>query len=412
MSWRFLRPAHLFVVHEERTDRMNHVVAPPGTADLATESARNTVDLLDALAGIQSGTALDQLRRRRPEIAQHIQGSYAVLLQPEEVGGLSLVERGMAALRSAALAGSGPLVHHYREYLIAQQASAQLVEALLSGDTEAETSRARAILRHVDLLTEAPGAAAPADLAALAEQGLRTPEIVTLAQLIAFVSFQARVLAGLLLLDGRPAASGHSRHSPSVENIRRSSDFTLDELAWIAWLDTVDPAAATPRQLEVLEASHSRASTSPYYLLLVHNAELLYQRSLLFNAVMYGREGLPRAERELATVAVSRINGCPYCASVHARLFVQLTKQPDVIYRLYEQGVGAEQPPRLRALVDFAARLTDAPDALNGVDLLPLRQNGLSDLEILDLIHAVAMFAWANRLMQTLGEPAPLSGAA
>jgi uncharacterized peroxidase-related enzyme len=161
-----------------------------------------------------------------------------------------------------------------------------------------------------------------------------------------------------------------------------------------------------------LEASHSRASTSPYYLLLVHNAELLYQRSLLFNAVMYGREGLPRAERELATVAVSRINGCPYCASVHARLFVQLTKQPDVIYRLYEQGVGAEQPPRLRALVDFAARLTDAPDALNGVDLLPLRQNGLSDLEILDLIHAVAMFAWANRLMQTLGEPAPLSGAA
>ncbi|MFM7583231.1 MAG: alkylhydroperoxidase, partial [Caldilinea sp.] len=60
----------------------------------------------------------------------------------------------------------------------------------------------------------------------------------------------------------------------------------------------------------------------------------------------------------------------------------------------------------------FAARLTHAPDALNGEDLLPLRQNGLSDLEILDLIHAVAMFAWANRLMQTLGEPAPLSGAA
>jgi alkylhydroperoxidase family enzyme len=30
----------------------------------------------------------------------------------------------------------------------------------------------------------------------------------------------------------------------------------------------------------------------------------------------------------------------------------------------------------------------------------------LSDLEILDLTHAVAMFAWANRLMQTLGAPA------
>ena len=39
-------------------------------------------------------------------------------------------------------------------------------------------------------------------------------------------------------------------------------------------------------------------------------------------------------------------------------------------------------------------------------DAVPLRQQGLTDLDILDLTHAVAMFAWANRLMQTLGEPA------
>jgi alkylhydroperoxidase family enzyme len=29
----------------------------------------------------------------------------------------------------------------------------------------------------------------------------------------------------------------------------------------------------------------------------------------------------------------------------------------------------------------------------------------LSDAEILDLIHAIAIFAWANRLMLNLGEP-------
>ena len=38
-------------------------------------------------------------------------------------------------------------------------------------------------------------------------------------------------------------------------------------------------------------------------------------------------------------------------------------------------------------------------------DLEPLRSVGLSDLEILDLTHVVAMFAWATRLLQTLGEP-------
>ena len=30
----------------------------------------------------------------------------------------------------------------------------------------------------------------------------------------------------------------------------------------------------------------------------------------------------------------------------------------------------------------------------------------MSDEEIIDLLHAVAIFGWANRLMQNLGEPA------
>jgi alkylhydroperoxidase family enzyme len=40
-------------------------------------------------------------------------------------------------------------------------------------------------------------------------------------------------------------------------------------------------------------------------------------------------------------------------------------------------------------------------------DLKPLREVGMDNLEILDLTNAAAMFANANRLMQTLGEPIP-----
>ncbi len=182
--------------------------------------------------------------------------------------------------------------------------------------------------------------------------------------------------------------------------------FTTDELDWSSWLETVDPATATPEQITVLEESNSRAKNSPYYLTLVHDTEVLRQRSRLFNAVMYGRDGLPRAERELSTVAVSRINGCPYCASVHSRLFVQLTKKPEIIQSIFDRGVDeAILPPREQALVEYAAKLTRTPTKMSAGDLEPLRAVGLSDLEILDATHAVAMFAWANRLMQTLGEP-------
>ena len=181
--------------------------------------------------------------------------------------------------------------------------------------------------------------------------------------------------------------------------------FTLDELGWDAWLETVEIEKATPEQVTVLEESNSRAKTSPYYLLLVHDVEALRQRSRLFNAVMYSPKGLPRSDRELSTVAVSRINGCPYCASVHSQRYAQLTKQPELIQSILDQGVETDLPPRERAIVDYAAKLTLAPTKMTADDLVPLREIGLSDLEILDLTHAVAMFANANCLMQTLGEP-------
>lgn len=182
--------------------------------------------------------------------------------------------------------------------------------------------------------------------------------------------------------------------------------FTTDELDWKSWLEIVDVESATPEQIAVLEESNSRAKTSEYYLTLVHDVEALRQRSRLFNAVMYGRDGLSRPERELSTVAVSRINGCPYCASVHSRLFVQLAKKPEIIQSIFDMGVDdADLPPREAALVEYAAKLTRHPAQMGAADLEPLRAAGYSDLEILDATHAIAMFAWANRLMQTLGEP-------
>jgi uncharacterized peroxidase-related enzyme len=196
--------------------------------------------------------------------------------------------------------------------------------------------------------------------------------------------------------------------SPSASSAaasRAAQGFTLQELQWTSWLATVDVATATPEQLAVLDASTATARSSPYYLTLLHDVDALRERSRLFNAVMYGQGGLPRAERELATVAVSRINGCPYCASVHARLYAQLAKDADTVQRLLDEGVQASLPPRLRALVDYAIALTETPPAAGPKELAALRLVGFGEAEILDATHAIAMFAWANRLMQTLGEP-------
>jgi uncharacterized peroxidase-related enzyme len=190
-----------------------------------------------------------------------------------------------------------------------------------------------------------------------------------------------------------------------MTDIIKNKGFTNETLDWKAWLDIVDPAVATPEQNRVLEMSHPKAKVSDYYLFLVHQPAILQQRSEAFNAIMYAPGGLSRAERELSSLVVSRINGCVYCASVHAQRFEQLAKRNDTVAQVFEDPRTSGTTDRERAIVQFSIRLTEGPENLGPDDIRPLKDVGLNDGEILDLIHAASIFAWANRLMLNLGEP-------
>jgi uncharacterized peroxidase-related enzyme len=77
----------------------------------------------------------------------------------------------------------------------------------------------------------------------------------------------------------------------------------------------------------------------------------------------------------------------------------------DDVQRLLDEGLEGAQDERWRALIDLAAALTPTPARLEPAHLDRLPALGLGDLEVLDLVQATAFFAWANRLMLTLGEP-------
>lgn len=180
--------------------------------------------------------------------------------------------------------------------------------------------------------------------------------------------------------------------------------FTNATLDWKAWLDVVDVEKATPQQIEVLEASHPQAKTSDYYLLLVHEPEILEHRSTTYNAIMYAPGGLTRADRELGALTVSCINGCVYCASVHAQRFEQLAKRDQIVADIFDNPATAGDTERDRAIIRLATELTESPSSFSEARIQELKNLGLEDKEILDLIHSVAIFGWANRLMLNLGE--------
>ncbi|HEY3634414.1 MAG TPA: peroxidase-related enzyme [Caldimonas sp.] len=185
----------------------------------------------------------------------------------------------------------------------------------------------------------------------------------------------------------------------------RRNGFTDEALEWRSWLEPVKLAEASPLQLEVLDESHPQSRTSPYYLTLVHQPLMLRHRSAAYNAIMYAPGGLARAERELGARVVSVTNGCVYCTAVHAQRFEQLAKRTDTVAQVFDDPRTSGTNERERAIARFAIALTERPQSLGADDIAPLRAAGMSDEEIIDLLHAVAIFGWANRLMQNLGQP-------
>ena len=132
---------------------------------------------------------------------------------------------------------------------------------------------------------------------------------------------------------------------------------------------------------------------------------MLRHRSTAYNAIMYAPGGLPRAERELGAMVVSVTNGCVYCTSVHAQRYAQLARRTDTVEQVFDDPASAGSTERERAIATFAQAVTLRPALLGAADIAPLRALGMSDEEVIDLLHAVSIFGWANRLMQNLGEP-------
>jgi CMD domain protein len=162
-----------------------------------------STDVINQLAGIPDDSPLGQLRSSREVAFNAAQGSFQALLEPEpnELGGVSRLEREAIVYRIALLERSAPVVAHHRARLEAAGATPEEIAAIeLFPERDGLPPHLVAILDHTDLLTKQPKAASPEALKALREAGLSTRDIVTVSQLIAFASFQVRLLTTLRIL--------------------------------------------------------------------------------------------------------------------------------------------------------------------------------------------------------------------
>jgi uncharacterized peroxidase-related enzyme len=102
------------------------------------------------------------------------------------------------------------------------------------------------------------------------------------------------------------------------------------------------------------------------------------------------RDGMDRRLFELATIAAAQARRSTYCTMAHAKLMRDVCGDEATVLSLAGAPDGSELGPTDRAVVRFAAKLALDAASIGRADIESLREVGLSDNDIADIVFAVA----------------------
>jgi len=193
-------------------------------------------DIIDQLAGIAAGSPLDAIRAKRQVARDHAQKSYLALFEPKDFAGVPARERFAVAAFVAGLhaepatrdfyatklaAADGAIVAAVKAEIqrggtqgpygsypagpLSREDTSGLIYRVSDEARRALGARLTAAFEHVHMLVFHLRDSNAAALQALLDAGWSTDDIVTLSQLVAFLSFQIRTVGGLRVLAAAPA---------------------------------------------------------------------------------------------------------------------------------------------------------------------------------------------------------------
>ena len=167
-----------------------------------TDNYDASTDVVDRIADLAPGSATHATRHKREKVAAATQRSYDALFDPA-LPDLKLADRLCVALYASTLSNAAGLAAHYAQRLASAGVDRAVIEPIARNSLDAlegQPSHLRAMLNFTRTLIEAPIEGDKAALERLRDAGMTTPAVVALAQLIAFLSYQIRLTAGLRAL--------------------------------------------------------------------------------------------------------------------------------------------------------------------------------------------------------------------
>ena len=129
-----------------------------------------------------------------------------------------------------------------------------------------------------------------------------------------------------------------------------------------------------------------------------HRPDQLDVFSRIYNELMFGESGVTKLEKEMIAVAVSASNSCYYCQVAHGAAVRGYSGDPTLGELMVMNYRAAELSERQRAMLDFAVKLTESPQAMIEADRQALRDVGFSDRDIWDIANVAGFYNMTNRV--------------
>ena len=170
-------------------------------------------------------------------------------------------------------------------------------------------------------------------------------------------------------------------------------------------IEVIDQSDATGKLKEIYDGlTKSRGKIADVHKIQSLRPESITAHMDLYMEIMYTRSELSRAERELAATVVSVANGCKYCTTHHAEALNHYWKDDSRIEKLIKGDYTEILSAKEIALSEFAKHLTKHPEQHENTDFtVKLKDEGLSDAAILDVVLVTAYFNFVNRIVLSLG---------
>jgi uncharacterized peroxidase-related enzyme len=164
-------------------------------------------------------------------------------------------------------------------------------------------------------------------------------------------------------------------------------------------MKAIDPGMAKGKAKELLDAVVNKYGGAPNSFKTMAHSPAGLQGFLDLSGTLEGGV-LPFETRYQIAIAVSEINGCPYCLSAFTAIGKGSGMKDETLAACRRAG---STDPKIDAMLKFAAAIARKRGAVTSEDFQKVKSAGASDEEIQEIVANVALFTFANYINLVIG---------